>query len=172
MAIKTSEQQHICKLEYNPYICRNQNNLLMKSILFFTCFLLAEFGWTQTANGTITTKVLVSSPLTKTMMEKDYSADRIKEMKAHSPNKIRTLDYYYSKSFKVKANQKHTPAQLLKINVHNLDKLRLSEKKKEVFDKASKLYLILDSFQTMKAKMKQLMSINPSSTIQPLSKQL
>lgn len=128
----------------------------MKTILFTICFLFVGISLAQQKEkGEQNFKV---SALTSIMLKQDYSVKEIADMHTNHPNKIKALDYYYAHSFQIQEGEKYTQEQLLKVNIAELDKLRLSEKETTVFDKKSKLHLVLDSFKTMKEKMQKIMA--------------
>ena len=132
----------------------------MKSILYLLSFLVCTTAFSQKStqdNQKSIIKSVETSPLTEVMLSKYYSVDDIQEMKNNASNKIQSLDYYYSKSFKVKEGQTYTKDQLLKIDITKLDDKRLSDKTVEVMDENSKLYLVLDSHSTLKATINKLM---------------
>ena len=132
----------------------------MKSILYLLSFLICTSAFSQNStqdNQKSFVKNVETSPLTEVMLSKYYSVDDIQEMKSNALNKIKSLDYYYSKSFKVKEGQTYSKEQLLKIDITKLDDKRLSDKKSEVLDENSKLYLILDSHSTLKATINKIM---------------
>jgi len=135
----------------------------MKSILYLLSFLVCTTAFSQTSNqekATTAIKNVETSPLTEVMLRKYYSTDDIQEMKMNASNKIESLDYYYSKSFKVKDGQTYTKDQLLKIDITKLDNKRLSDKTVEVLDENSKLYLVLDSHSTLKATINEMMKVD------------
>lgn len=135
----------------------------MKSILYLLSFLVCTTAFSQTSNQenpTSAIKNVETSPLTEVMLRKYYSSDDIQEMKTNASNKIESLDYYYSKSFKVKDGQTYTKDQLLKIDITKLDDQRLSDKTVEVLDENSQLYLVLDSHSTLKATINKIMKVD------------
>lgn len=74
-----------------------------------------------------------------------YTVERIDAMKSSNPNRLLYLDYYYSKSFQIKANQNYTDEQYLLINMGKYYEVRDQATSKEIYDPISKLTLILDS---------------------------
>lgn len=99
------------------------------------------------------------SELTRTRLIKNdgYSDEEIATLKASNPKRLAYLDYYYSKSFRVKAGQNYTSEQFLLINISKLYQYRLDSSTKEIYDPESHLYLILDSKNTVKATNEQIM---------------
>jgi hypothetical protein len=74
-----------------------------------------------------------------------YTSEWIEAMKSSNPNRLLYLDYYYSKSFQIKADQNYTDEQYLLINMGKYYELRDQASSKEIYDPISKLTLILDS---------------------------
>lgn len=98
------------------------------------------------------------SPLTEVMILKNYSAEEVKSLSVQN-DKLKMLNYFYSKSFEVLPNQNYTNDQFLKIDVNNF---RLQRKKDEdviIFDEISGLNILLYSLTKVELGKK---SVNPN----------
>lgn len=116
--------------------------------LIFTNFSFSQSTLQHTSNIESKSGTDISE-LTQLMLQKNYSATEIQEMKQSYLQKLASLDYYYSKSFKVKAGQSFTNQKFLAIDITQLDQYRLMDQTTEVVDTASHLHLILDSQNTV-----------------------
>jgi hypothetical protein len=98
------------------------------------------------------------SPLTEVMILKNYSSEEIKNLSVDE-NKLKMMEYFYSKSFEIAPNQNYTNEQYLKIDVNNF---RLQRKKDEdviIFDEISGLNILLYSLTKVELGKK---SVNPN----------
>ena len=98
------------------------------------------------------------SPLTEVMILKNYSAEELKNLSIQN-DKLKMMDYFYSKSFEVLPNQNYSNDQFLKIDVNNY---RLQRKKDDdvvYYDEISGLNLLLYSISKVELGKK---SVNPN----------
>lgn len=133
--------------------------------LFFSAILFAGMTYAQSSKAVAARQTNLEEPLTsltQLMLKKTYAAQTLSDMQANHPEKLQALNYYYSKSFKVKEGQKYSDEQLLKIDVSQLDKYRLADGIKEVKDAVSGLTLLLDSQNTVKKAVQHFMETKDS----------
>lgn len=134
--------------------------------LLFLTYNAVAYGQGEIGKQNINTQVTPNSPtisdLTRTRLIKNdgYSNEEIATLKTSNPRRLAYLDYYYSKSFRVKAGQDYTQEQLLLVNISNLYQYRLENETKEIYDTESHLFLILDAKNTVKATNKEIMYPN------------
>lgn len=125
---------------------------MLLSKLFFT-IILSLLTLTVSAQ----TEIAVKSPdftkndsisaLTKfrLMTNDGFTEERIANLQETFPERMQYLNYYYSKSFTIKAGQNYTDEQYFLIDMARLNLQRDLNTSKEIFDPMSKLTLILDS---------------------------
>ncbi len=107
------------------------------------------------SQSTTGSESLVITPLTDVMMKKYYSAEEIKQMSSYK-DKLKLINYEYSKSFEVVAGQQYSTDQLLKFDVL---KYRLNRKLDEtvvIYDPESGLNIMLYSINTIEDAKKNL----------------
>jgi hypothetical protein len=125
-----------------------------KNLLFLFGISVTCFSFSQNKIS----KNVVLSPLTELMILKNYSAEEIKNLSVDE-NKLKMMEYFYSKSFEIALNQNYTNEQYLKIDVNNF---RLQRKKDEdviIFDEISGLNILLYSLTKVELGKK---SVNPN----------
>lgn len=83
------------------------------------------------------------------MLVKKYSTSEIEEMKNSYPQKIKVIDYIYSKSFEIPEHQKYSSEQFEKIDITKYDLTRKLDEYVLVFDEASGLQIVLFSLNKM-----------------------
>ena len=134
----------------------------MKKTLLLLSLLISFSSFSQSDN-------IVISGLTEVLMKKYYSNSEIAELNKYS-EKLKTIDYLYSKSFEVSEHQKYSQEQFLKIDVNKYNSSRKLDSNALVFDEESGLSIILYSLNKMETDKKLLMPSNkkenaPSSKI-------
>lgn len=102
--------------------------------------------------------VVPISNLTKKMITKNYSLEDQKELNQH-PQKLKSLDYIYSKSFQVQTLN-YTEEQFQKIDITKYDLSRKVSENVLVYDEASGLQLILDPLNKMEEEKNALLYPN------------
>ena len=122
----------------------------MKQLFTLICFLISLCGFSQTNNVSI-------SPLTEILMKKYYSASEIQEL-AKYPEKVKFIDYLYSKSFEVQEHQKYTTEQFNKIDVNKYNSARKLDSNALVFDEESGLSIVLYSLNKIEENKKMIMT--------------
>ncbi len=118
----------------------------MKKILLLLSFLSSLSLFSQSNKITV-------SELTEVLLKKYYSTDEIVELDKY-PEKLKVIDYLYSKSFEVSEHQKYTQEQFLKIDVNKYNSARKLDSYALVFDEASGLSIVLYSLNKMEADKK------------------
>lgn len=98
------------------------------------------------------------SPLTEVMILKNYSAEEVKSLSVQN-DKLKMLNYFYSKSFEVLPNQNYTNDQFLKIDVNNFRLQRKKDGDVIIFDEISGLNILLYSLTKVELGKK---SVNPN----------
>lgn len=93
--------------------------------------------------------------LTEVMLQKKYSSQEIEELK-NNPEKLKTLNYLFSKSFEVSQHQTYTKEQFEKIDILIYDTQRKLDDRVLVFDEASGLSIILYSLKQIENDTKTL----------------
>ncbi|MES2514356.1 MAG: hypothetical protein V4580_09430 [Bacteroidota bacterium] len=117
----------------------------MKKIVFIFCTVLSFYGFSQTGKYSIPV-----SKLTEIMIEKNYSPLQREELNKY-PEKLKSLDYLYSKSFEISEHKPYTAEQFEKIDMAKYFSQRKVDEYVLVFDEASGLPLVLYSFNKMEA---------------------
>lgn len=98
---------------------------------------------------------IVLSKLTEVMLQKKYSINEIEELKKY-PDKLKSLDYLFSKSFEVSAHQSYSQEQFEKIDILLYDIKRKVDERVLVFDEASGLSLVLYSLNQIELDTKEI----------------
>lgn len=133
----------------------------MKKILLLLSFLSSISLFSQSNKITI-------SELTEVLLKKYYSTDEIVELNKY-PEKLKVIDYLYSKSFEVSEHQKFSQEQFLKIDVNKYNSARKLDSYALVFDEASGLSIVLYSLNKIETDKKALAPLSnktdPSSKI-------
>ena len=117
----------------------------MKKIVLFISIMAGFCGFAQ--NQKYSTPV---SRLTEIMIEKNYSVSEREELNKY-PEKLKALDYLYSKSFEISEHKQYTAEQFEKIDMTKYFSQRKVDEYVLVFDEASGLPLVLYSFNKMEA---------------------
>ena len=76
------------------------------------------------------------------------------------PEKLKSLDYMYSKSFEISEHKQYTPEQFEKIDIMKYDLTRKLDEYVLVFDEASGLPLVIYSINKMEEDKKMLLPAN------------
>jgi len=119
--------------------------MFMKKIAFLISIMTAFCGFSQNQKYSIPV-----SRLTERMIEKNYSVSEREELNKY-PEKLKSLDYLYSRSFEISENKAYTAEQFEKIDMTKYFSLRKVDEHVLVFDEASGLPLVLYSFNKMEA---------------------
>ncbi len=90
-------------------------------------------------------------------MKKYYSASEIQELEKY-PEKVKFIDYLYSKSFEVQEHQKYTIEQFNKIDVNKYNSARKLDSNALVFDEESGLSIVLYSLNKIEENKKMIMT--------------
>jgi hypothetical protein len=125
-----------------------------KNLIFVLGISMPFFSFSQTK---ISSKLNMSK-LTEVMILKNYTSEEIKELSMNE-DKLKMLEYFYSKSFEILPNQNYTDDQYLKIDVNNF---RLTRKKDEdvvIFDEISGLNILIYSLTKVEFGKK---TVNPN----------
>jgi hypothetical protein len=117
----------------------------MKKIVLLITIMAGFCGFSQ--NQKYNTPV---SRLTELMIEKNYSVSEREELNKY-PEKLKALDYLYSKSFEISEHKQYTAEQFEKIDMTKYFSQRKVDEYVLVFDEASGLPLVLYSFNKMEA---------------------
>ena len=117
----------------------------MKKIVLFFSMTLSFYCFSQTEKYSVPV-----SKLTEIMIAKNYSASQQEELNKY-PEKLKSLDYLYSKSFEISENKEYTAEQFEKIDMTKYNLQRKVDEYVLVFDGASGLPLVLYSFNKMEA---------------------
>lgn len=129
----------------------------MKQILLLIGFFISVNGFSQSEKYPLT-------PLTEVMLKKHYAASEIQELTQY-PEKLKFIDYLFSKSFAVSEQQEYTTEQFNKIDVSKYNSDRKLDSNVLVFDKESGLNLILYSLNQIEENKKMIMtSLNNSDS--------
>jgi hypothetical protein len=126
------------------------NKLVLLCLLLSagTCF---SFAFSQNAIN----KDVSLSPLTVVMIKKIYTPEEINQLNT-SADKLKMIEYYYSKSFEVLDGQKYSEEQLLKVDVLKYNLTRKLNENVTVFDQDSGLNILLYSLVTIDNEYKRL----------------
>lgn len=124
----------------------------MKQLLLLICFIVSINGFSQSEKISL-------SPLTEVMLKKYYSPSEIQELTSF-PQKLKIIDYLYSKSFEVPNHLKYTDEQFNKIDVNKYNSARKLNENALIFDEESGLSIVLYSLDKMEEDKAQL---SPSS---------
>jgi hypothetical protein len=126
------------------------NKLVLLCLLLSagTCF---NFSFSQNSIN----KDVSLSPLTILLIKKNYSPEEINQLKT-SVDKLKMIEYYYSKSFEVVDGQKYSEEQLLKVDVLKYNLTRKMNENVTVFDQDSGLNILLYSLVTIDNEYKRL----------------
>lgn len=122
----------------------------MKQLLILISFFISVCGFSQTDKVSM-------SPLTEVLMKKYYTTSEIQEL-AKYPEKLKFIDYLYSKSFEVSEHQKFTIEQFNKIDVNKYNSARKLDSNVLVFDEESGLSLVLYSLNKIEENKKLIMT--------------
>lgn len=117
----------------------------MKKIALFISILATFCGFSQNQKYSVSV-----SKLTEIMIAKNYSASEQVELNKY-PEKLKSLDYLYSKSFEISEHKQYTAEQFEKIDMTKYFSQRKVDEYVLVFDEASGLPLVLYSFNKMEA---------------------
>lgn len=117
----------------------------MKKIAFLISIMSAFCGFSQNQKYSMPV-----SRLTELMIEKNYSVSEREELNKY-PEKLKALDYLYSKSFEVSQQKQYTAEQFEKIDMTKYFSQRKVDENVLIFDEASGLSLLLYSFNKMEA---------------------
>ena len=117
----------------------------MKKIVLFLSMTLSFYCFSQTGKYSVQV-----SKLTELMIAKNYSASEQLELNKY-PEKLKSLDYIYSKSFEISEHKQYTAEQFEKIDMTKYFSQRKVDEYVLVFDEASGLPLVLYSFNKMEA---------------------
>jgi hypothetical protein len=128
--------------------------IIMKKIVFFISIFAAYCAFSQNQKYSVSV-----SKLTEIMIEKNYSLSEREELNKY-PEKLKALDYLYSKSFEISENKSFTSEQFEKIDVTKYFSERKVDEYVLVFDEASGLPLLLYSLNKMEADKVLLMPFN------------
>lgn len=115
----------------------------MKKIIFLFSITLSTICLSQSSKYNVPV-----TKLTEIMIEKNYSKEDIEELKKY-PEKLKTLDYIYSKSFEISGDKIYSDEQFQKINIIKYDLQRKLDENVLVFDQDSGLSLVLYSLNKM-----------------------
>ena len=129
----------------------------MKKIIIILSIITSLCAYSQTQKYSIQI-----SHLSEIMIEKNYSESERVELNKY-PQKLKTLDYIYSKSFEISEQKAYTAEQFEKIDINKYDLKRKLDEYVLVFDEASGLPIVLYSLNKMEADKKLLL---PSNTVQ------
>lgn len=117
----------------------------MKKFLFLFSITLSTVCFSQSSKYNVPV-----TKLTEIMIEKNYSKEDIEELKKY-PEKLKTLDYIFSKSFEIPSHIKYSNEQFEKIDVNKYNLTRKLNENVLVFDEESGLSLVLYSLNKMEA---------------------
>ena len=90
-------------------------------------------------------------------MKKYYTSSEIQELTKY-PEKLKFIDYLYSKSFEVQEHQKYTTEQFNKIDVNKYNSARKLDSNALVFDEESGLSIVLYSLNEIEENKKMIMT--------------
>lgn len=127
----------------------------MKKLLLLLSFSISLLGFSQSE------KIAVSG-LTEIMMKKYYSPAEIEELQSY-PEKLKQIDYLYSKSFEIAEHANYSKEQFNKIDVNKYNSARKLDSNALVFDEESGLSIVLYSLNKIEEDKKALL---PSNTKQ------
>jgi hypothetical protein len=117
----------------------------MKKIVLLFMVTLSFCAFSQTGKY-----IVPVSRLTEIMIDKNYSPSQREELNKY-PDKLKSLDYLYSKSFEISEHKSYTAEQFEKIDMAKYFSQRKVDEYVLVFDEASGLPLVLYSFNKMEA---------------------
>lgn len=125
-----------------------------KNLIFVLAISMTFFSFSQSK---ISSKVNMSK-LTEVMILKNYTSEEIKELSMNE-DKLKMMEYFYSKSFEILPNQNYTEEQFLNIDVNNFKLLRKKDDDIIIFDEISGLNILLYSITKVDLGKK---SVNPN----------
>lgn len=126
----------------------------MKKIVLLFSMTLSFYCFSQSGKYSVPV-----SKLTEIMIDKNYSASQREELNKY-PEKLKSLDYLYSKSFEISEHKQYTAEQFEKIDIMKYDLVRKLDEYVLVFDEASGLPLVLYSINKVEIDKKMLLPTN------------
>lgn len=120
------------------------------TLLKSTLFLISIICCNKTVYSQTDIFPVSVTKLTEIMIQKKYTANEIQELKTN-PEKLKIINYLYSKSFEVSEYQKISAEQFEKIDISIYDLKRKLDERVLVFDEASGLSLILYSLNQIES---------------------